>query len=173
MIRITKGDITLECETQADVRLALGVFADVDEPPLPSVAVVPVVNGVPVGAPEWRVGGPPDPKPLPPIADEYYPQPPDGGPPEGFRVLRAVPTESGDSVQHVPVRALLLDVLNAIMLFPEGVETRGVAELLGLTDKSIGNRIQRLKDAGLVEKVPHHRRWRATQLARRAKLVKC
>src|SRR4051812_36365256 len=59
MIRIIKGDITLECETQADVKLALGVFADVDVPALPSVSIPVKVN-----APDWRVGGPrPDPFP--------------------------------------------------------------------------------------------------------------
>lgn len=53
MIRIIKGDITIECETQADIRLALGVLADVDMPALPTVPVE-------ANAPAWRVGGPSD-----------------------------------------------------------------------------------------------------------------
>jgi hypothetical protein len=175
MIRISKGGIDILCDTQADVRIAMAALTDGDEPALPAVSVVPVVNGVPAGGPAWRVGGPPDRT----IREGDFMTPDLLAELEEDKPALRLVSESDDSVsesptvQHVPVRAILLDVLNAILLFPEGVESRGVAELLGLTDKSIGNRIQRLKGAGLVEKVPHHRQWRATQLARRAKLVKC
>jgi hypothetical protein len=181
---VTKDGISVSADTEAELAIALAVMRDVaQENPVGSVHLPVAVN-----APSWRVGGPPDGKPLPPIAaDEGYPY--DVG--ERVRVsmgfieddddppVLTLVSESDDSVtelptvQHIPVRAILLDVLNVILLFPEGVEARGVCELTGFSDKAIGNRIQRLKNMGLVEKVPHHRQWRATQLARRAKLVKC
>lgn len=57
MIRIIKGDIILECETQADIRLALGVLADIDVPALPNIGTVGG-GSAGGGAPGWRVGGP-------------------------------------------------------------------------------------------------------------------
>lgn len=172
MIRITKGDIVLECETQADMRLALGVLADVDVPALPSMHIPVEVN-----APAW------EPTPLPPIGsgvvahytDKDYGMVTEPGEP-GKPKLVAVP-ESGElsswPSQCIPVRGKQLDVLEAVLLFPEGVPVAGIAQLLGLTDKTVGQRIQTLKNAGLVEHVPHHHLWRATTLARRAKLVRC
>lgn len=171
---VTKDGVSVSADTEAELRLAIAVLTGtVEEKPMGAVHLPIEIN-----APAWRVGGPPDVEVL--RAQGQYPADvwtPDVD--DDPRPLTLVKSESPDSVtesptvQHIPVRALLLDVLNAILLFPEGVESRGVAELLGITEKSIGNRIQRLKAAGLVEKVPHHRQWRATQLARRAKLVKC
>lgn len=185
MIRITKGDIVLECETQADMRLALGVLADVDVPALPSMHIPVEVN-----AADWHVTGPVtgggggwEPTPLPPIGsgvvahytDKDYGMVTEPGEP-GKPKLVAVP-ESGElsswPSQCIPVRGKQLDVLEAVLLFPEGVPVAGIAQLLGLTDKTVGQRIQTLKNAGLVEHVPHHHLWRATTLARRAKLVRC
>jgi hypothetical protein len=173
---VTKDGVSVSADTEADLRLAIACLTT----PQADCSLGSVHLPVEINAPAWRVGGPPDSKPLPPIEvrGQYVTADQLAELEEDKPVLTLV-SESDDSVaesptvQHVPVRAILLDVLNAILLFPEGVESRGVAELLGLTDKSIGNRIQRLKGAGLVEKVPHHRQWRATQLARRAKLVKC
>jgi hypothetical protein len=179
MIRITKGDIVLECETQADMRLALGVLADVDVPALPSMHIPVEVN-----APDW------EPIPLPPVGsgilahyvDKDYGMVTEPGEP-GKPKLVAVPTVSPEqqaaryvqehAPQCVPVRAKQLDILEVVLLFPEGVPVKGIAQLLGLTDKTVGQRIQALKADSLVEHVPHHHLWRATTLARRAKLVRC
>jgi hypothetical protein len=158
MYSITLGGITVTADNEAELRLAIAVL----NTPLGSLHMPVAVNAP---APSWRVGGPPDPKPLPPIPNERIavPKP----------VLRAVPTESPDSVapQHVSVTRLHLDVLEAVMLFPEGVTTRGVSQLLGLSNKTAGGRIQGLKRQGLIEKLPGHKSWRATTLARRAKIV--
>lgn len=78
--------------------------------------------------------------------------------------------------QHIPVTRCCLDVLEAVLLFPEGVYAKGIGELLGISPKSkaVGGRLQKLATMGLVEH-PHHNRnlWRATPLARRSKLVAC
>jgi hypothetical protein len=155
MIRIAKGDITLECETQADLRLALGVFADVDKPVLPAVHLPIEVNAEPIGRAYLGDQLPEDaPKPWAEVGEQAK-----------LKLVSSAP-------QHIPVRAKQLDVLEAVLLFPEGVPAKGVSQLLGLTDKAVGQRMQSLKRDGLVELVPHHNLWRATTLARRAKLVR-
>lgn len=169
MIRITKGDITIECETQADVRLALGVFADVDVPALPEV----------VNAPAWRVGGPRawKPDPLPPLGVGLL----------GEAMVPDIPYIPYDMIkaseekpklvavdplpQHITVSRRNREILEAVMLFPEGVSTGSLATLLGLKQVVVAGRVQALKAALLVEKVPGHRLWQATTLARRSKLV--
>lgn len=156
MIRIIKGEITLECETQAEVQIAFTVLenlsATVDVPPLPEMMVpdlIPEEYKVRVNAPAWRVGGP------------------------STATLKLVETESNDSVpQCIPVASVHLDVLEAVMLFPEGVPCKGIEQLLGLNDKQVNGRTQSLKRAGLIERIEHSHRWRATTLARRAKLVR-
>lgn len=169
MYRISKGDLTVTADTQAELQIAIacltrGYQAD--------KTVGAVHLPVEIDAPDWRVGGP-----RATVGD-------------GKPALAVVPTESHDSdvftglqgnhpmaddgaPQHIPVKSKQLDVLEAVLLFPEGVPTRGVAQLLGLTDKAAGQRMQALKNAGLVELVPHSSRWRATLFARRAKLVRC
>jgi hypothetical protein len=146
MIRIVKNGITFECDTADDVRLAMSVL-----------------------------------EPVPTVADESWSESDDSD--ETFLTIvpNHVDLESDlragidypSPPKHVAVKRIMLDVLEAVMLFPEGVETRGVATLLGLTEKAASNRIQSLKRDGLVEMVPHHHRWVATTLARRAKLVAC
>jgi hypothetical protein len=154
MIRITKGDIVLECETQADLQLALSVLCEpVDVPALPSMHVPVEVN-----APAWRVGGPTEP---------YVPELPNDEPSGNMRVNMGF-----DTAQHISVPSKQLDVLEAVKLFPEGVSCKAVGELLGLSDKQVGGRIQQLRRANLIEHVPHHNLWVATPLARRAKLVR-
>lgn len=169
MIRITKGDITLDCETEGDVKLALAVLTFDETAALPSVSVYPVVNGQAVAPPAWRVGGPSDPVNYGDAmtADVLAEL-------EEDKPVLSLVTESHDSVavQHVSVRDRQLDVLDAVLAFPEGVTCKGVGELLGLTDKSVGGRMQLLKRAGLVEKLQGHHAWVATTLARRAKLVR-
>jgi hypothetical protein len=56
MYRIAKGELTVTADTEAELQIAIACLTET------------VVNGVPAGAPAWRVGGPPDSKPLPPIA---------------------------------------------------------------------------------------------------------
>lgn len=170
---VSKDDVHVLCDNESELRIAIAVL---NSPTVASVHI-PVVPHIEAAVPDWRVGGPVHPY-VPNTqgisADEL-----DSLEDDKPALTLVPPTESDDSVpevptvQHIPVRAKLLEVLECIMLFPEGVESRGVCELLGVGDKGVGNRIQRLKQAGLVEQVPHHRRWRATQLARRAKLVKC
>lgn len=177
MIRITKGDIILDCETEGDVKLALAVLTFDEAVVLPGVRVYPVVNGQAVAPPEWRVGGPPDVftglRGNHPLAGDAMTADLLAELEEDKPVLSLV-TESHDSVapQHISVRDRQLDILDAVIAFPEGVTCRGVAELLGLSDKTVSGRMQLLKRAGLVEKLQGHHSWRATTLARRAKLVR-
>lgn len=175
MIRITKGDITLDCETEGDVKLALAVLTFDEAAILPSVSVYPVVNGQAVAPPEWRVGGP---RPVP-LAGDAMTADMLAELEEDKPVLSLVNTAEPvlgvpvlQAPQHISVRDRQLDVLDAVLAFPEGVTCKGVGELLGLSDKSVGGRMQLLKRAGLVEKLPGHHSWRATTLARRAKLVR-
>lgn len=187
MIRVTKGDINILCDTQADLKIAMAALMDEDEPALPDIEALHIEALRAAGqypadvVPGWRVGGPsahnPVPHPYPvPEADEVT---------EGAPRLSVVDTEPdsdapsgrmnvdmGFELHYIPVRAKQLDVLEAVLLFPEGVPVKGVAQLLGLTEKAVGQRMQSLKKDGLVELVPHHHLWRATTLARRAKLVR-
>lgn len=73
--------------------------------------------------------------------------------------------------QHITVSRRNREILEAVMLFPEGVSTGSLATLLGLKQVVVAGRVQALKAALLVEKVPGHRLWQATTLARRSKLV--
>jgi hypothetical protein len=95
--------------------------------------------------------------------------PPDDDDPTSYPLLKAVPILPAP--QHISVSRKYREVLEAVMLFPEGVSTGSIATLLGTTDKTVGGRMQQLKQRNLVELVPGHRLWRATTLARRAKLV--
>lgn len=54
MYRISKGEYTIECDTEAELRIAAAVLDYVTPAPIE-------------GTPEWRVGGPSDPKPESPI----------------------------------------------------------------------------------------------------------
>src|SRR3954471_12295173 len=120
---VTKDGVSVSADTEAELRLAIAALT-VAETPVGSVHLPIEVN-----APAWRVGGPPD-------VDDDDPRP-----------LTLVKSESPDSVpesptvQHVSVRALQLDVLEAVFAFPEGVTCKGVAELLGLTDKTVSGRM--------------------------------
>lgn len=151
MIRIVKAGLEFQCDTADDVRLAMGVLNDVYMGPFND-------------SPSWRVGGPP-----------VDPDPDDDPMARGLELV----TKISDTVtevcsiepQYIPVRAKCLEVLEAVMLFPDGVPCSGLETLLGLSEKQVSGRVQMLKRAGLVESVPGHRLWRATTLARRAKLV--
>lgn len=187
MIRITKGGIHILCDTQADLKIAMAALADVDEPALPAVHLPVEVNAVHhvneatgerevVGySPAWRVGGP---VPSQAVSSHLYPVPEadditEGAPSDSDAPSGRMNVDMGFEVpQYIPVRAKQLEVLEAVLLFPEGVPCRGIGQLLGLTDKTVGQRMQSLKREGLVEMVPHHHLWRATTLARRAKLVR-
>jgi hypothetical protein len=169
MIRVIKGDITFECESEDDLRLALGVLTETTEfPKLELLQPVPVGNvDVALGGyhgqggqgdvttlptpPSWRVGGPPQSA----FGDDE--------------------TESDDSesptVAHISVSKLESEILEAVMLFSEGVTVGSLAQLLGMTRKQVGGRVQMLKRKNLVEKMQGHHTWRATTFARRAKVV--
>lgn len=77
-------------------------------------------------------------------------------------------------VERIPLLQNLLDVLNVVLTFPEGISAKGIGQLLPITETkptAVGNRLYRLKLMGLVEKVDGHWIWRATQRARDAKLI--
>jgi hypothetical protein len=71
----------------------------------------------------------------------------------------------------VPVRRVLLDVLDVLLTFPEGITGKGIAQLAGVNASVISHRLTRLKRQGLAEGIPGTINWRATTLARKAKLV--
>lgn len=71
--------------------------------------------------------------------------------------------------QMIPVARKNLEVLNVVMKSPEGLPNSKIRELLELKPTMASGILQELKTCGLVESVPA--RWRATALARRAKLV--
>lgn len=180
MIRITKGGINIVCDTQADVKIAMAALTDVDEPALPNMTEAFA------DAPAWRVGGPVNRQrePLPPIGSgviahyaeseheghEHVPLKPK---------LVAVGKLQDDTrvdvefnvPQHITVSRKNREVLDAVILFSEGVSTSSLSTLLGLKQVVVASRLQALKTDGLVAKIPHHRLWAATSLARRAKLV--
>jgi hypothetical protein len=178
MYTVAKDGVSVTADTEAELRIAIAVL----NTPVGSLHLPVAVNAP---APSWRVGGPPDEKSYP-VGDygtSMVPRPnldPYGVTAdrlaeleEDAPVLSLVLTESSDSVapQHIPVSRKNNEILEAIMLFTEGVGTSGLTQLLGIPQVIVASRIQALKSAGLVEKIPGHRLWRATQLARRAKLV--
>src|ERR1700739_147536 len=66
----------------------------------------------------------------------------------------------------IPVRKLLMDVLDVLFAFPEGITCQGISQLTGVNKGACGHRLNRLKKMGLAEGVPHSINWRATSLAR-------
>src|SRR3954468_4716220 len=114
---VTKDGVSVSADTEAELPLAIAALT-VAETPVGSVHLPIEVN-----APAWRVGGPPD-------VDDDDPRP-----------LTLVKSESPDSVpesptvQHVSLSRQLPVVLDAVLLFPEGVTVKGVCQLLGLTEK--------------------------------------
>lgn len=155
---VSKDDVHVLCDNESELRIAIAVLNS------PASVSMPVE----VNAPPWRVGGPAVPYVPYPYPDE------DDDPPA---LTLVPPTESDDSVtkpatvQHVSLSKVHREMLEAIMLFPEGVTTKSMMILLGLTEKQAGGRIQGLKKRGLIERIPGHWSWRATDLARRAKVV--
>lgn len=177
MIRIIKGDIILECDTQADVALAVAALTGIDFPALPEIPFpyIPVANIVdPDGFVDEACGAAV-------LGETESDDSVQTGHlkiaatiPAAESALRAVPTlESVATIapQLIPVRRRQLDVLEAVLLFPEGVPGKGISQLLGLSEKTVSGRMQSLRRDSLVEMVPHTHAWRATSLARRAKLV--
>jgi DNA-binding transcriptional ArsR family regulator len=161
-IRISKGNLTFQVDTQAEFEQ---VLAWLD--PMP---VGPKVNGSitdtmspPIGEGEFREA----------ISNELA-KLPTGTPLNGFNHQALVDDLVSVTPAHqmIPVRRILLDVYDIIKEFPEGITCKGVSELIGIKADTISHRMTRLKEAGLVEKVPHSIYWRATSLSRRAKLVK-
>lgn len=71
----------------------------------------------------------------------------------------------------IPVRRVLLDVLDVLLTFPEGITGKGVSQLTGVNPSAVSHRLTRLKRQGLAEGVKGTINWRATALARKAKLV--
>lgn len=181
--RISKGDMTVTADTEAELRIAVAMFNE---------------RG---SAPAWAVGGPRD---VTPIGRAYLGEAMQPDIPYGITTeagerpkLVAVPntdkqlydsmSESAKAlfdaltppdehpysaaVQHITVSRRNREVLDAVMLFPEGVSTSSLATLLGIKQGVIAGRVQALKDVSLIEKVQGHRLWAATTLARRSKLV--
>jgi hypothetical protein len=203
MYRISKGDLTVTADTEAELQIAIACLTEMTrgyEKELPGISIPVEVN-----APDWRVGGPrPDPlaQPLDELRTQLEKleadkpklvavQDREQQNAQAFSELHDLAEESRhylqdddapsgrmhvdmgfDVPQYIPVSAKKLDVLEAVLLFPDGVPANGVAQLLGLTQKMASGRLQMLRVAGLAELVPHTNSWRATALARRAKLVR-
>ena len=162
MIELRKGDMVIRCETEAELRIARAVFAEPDE--VAEMASLGEIESLAIGL-GYLGDYAPARSTLP---DGIYRSTPH------LTVVPEVEVSHGDSVptvQHIPVSARNMEVLDAVMLFPDGVPSNGIAELIGVPSPIVSGRLQILKDSGLVEKVPGHRAWRATQLARRSKLV--
>lgn len=165
--RVTKGGLAVTADTAAELQIAIACLTEM-------ISDEVVHDGrVEVNAPAWRVGGPRDEMP---IGRAYLGDHVDG--PYGVTADAMVPDIPRLAVvpdpgmpQHITVSRKNREVLDAIILFNEGVSTNSLETLLGIKPVIIASRIQALKGAGLVAKVPGHRRWVATTLARRAKLV--
>lgn len=159
--RISKGDLAVTADTEAELQIAIACLTESYETP------------VAVNAPAWRVGGPAGfMQPDPPIGTAYLGEYTSEATvlPDGYYApkLAVVP----DALQHISVSAVNLEVLEAVMLFPEGVTSKGIQQLLGLSDTTASGRVQTLREQGLIERLPHRNIWRATELARRSKLVR-
>jgi hypothetical protein len=196
-MRVTKGDITIECADQHELGMALLALSGTqsDFHPLPGVHIpggdcslgtaelgeyltereeqrLRLVEPLPPVPLLKQIGYPPGQIGYPPACG------PAGDPDTDVVTVDYLGGGRGGhaGTQHIPVTRCCLDVLEAVLLFPEGVYAKGVGELLGISPKSkaVGGRLQKLATMGLVEH-PHHNRnlWRATPLARRSKLVAC
>lgn len=94
------------------------------------------------------------------------------GPPTGwYSVADVAPTPPEPEPQVVLVRSVLLDVLKVLPEFPDGITAKGISGLTGVEQSTVIHRLTRLNKMGLAESMPPPMRWRATDLARRAKLV--
>lgn len=171
MMRVTHGGFTVDCDTEAEVRIAIAALSI----PSPTVelAAGPVAdpNGYTshLEVPGWRVGGP-----VSEHEQHAHTAVIDADPAK--RTLALVEQANTKIAQigvpeMVPVTRVNLDVLEAVLCFQEGVPTRGLMELLGLKQTTVSGRLGTLQRAGLIERVQHKNLWRATTLARRAKLV--
>jgi hypothetical protein len=157
--RITRGDNTFEVDTVDELRAMLDVFENPIPGPTGTVRDVLIPDGA---------------RPLPEGMMELF---------TGFDVksepLDAAYTHGTVSngpvyaaPQMIPVRTKLLDMLEVLMTFPEGITCRGISTLTGTSVGAVSHRLGRLKQMGLAESVPKSANWRATQLARTAKLVR-
>ena len=73
--------------------------------------------------------------------------------------------------QSIPVPHKQLQVLNTLMEFPDGITARGISSLIGVSPGAIGHRLGKLRERNLVQHIDNTWQWRATDTARRAKLV--
>lgn len=194
---VSKGDLTVSADTEAELLIAIaalrngGGFNHVYDGPLEAP---PKLTGINVHLP-GELSSDPKPYAYPP----EFSQPDIGYSFDHDKAkFVAVPVEQADyaddpspmarslelveesrsmiesiASQLIPVSRRNLEVLEAVMCFPEGVPNRGLQQLLGLREGQISGRLNTLKVKGLVELIPHSLAWRATQLARRSKLVAC
>jgi hypothetical protein len=158
--RISKGDLAVTADTEAELQIAIACLSVGYERQA-------------VNAPGWRVGGPAG-WPDPPIGTAYLGEYTSEATvlPDGFYAPKLAAVPDADAPKHISVSAVNLEVLEAVMLFPEGVTSKGIQQLLGLSDTTASGRVQTLREQGLIERLPHRNIWRATELARRSKLVR-
>lgn len=177
MYRITKGDITIEATTEAELAEAVKVLGTPNmlKPPtfepVAAPAFVPYSHGAPF--PDPALYGTAEAPMGTGELGEYYEAPEEK--PEQTK-LSIVPDVSGDVVdiggaEQISVRRSQLHVLNAVLSFPDGVTAQGVCSLLSADYNRVGPRIQKLHKMGLVERIPRSLKWQATEKARHAKLV--
>lgn len=175
MLRITKDGFTIEADTQAELQIAIAALRSTqnDEPPLPEPLDDRYIPEQLVAEPHLSVV---------PNAEALHTerlrevglQAAQSAQALNSYAAKFVPVVDdtvSSAVQMVPVRRKLLDILEVVLCFPEGISSKGVQNLTGLSDGAVGNRLTRLRLAGLAERVAHHHLWRATDLARRSKLV--
>lgn len=226
-MRVTKGDIIIDCATRAELDMALLALSGTESyvRPWPGVTVPVITEEMLVDRPnpvqqmmaggdcslgtatlgeyiteeqEQRLRLVPDPYrfgtgeqcgpagdpgtdavlPHVPLLQHIEYAPPLVGAPVDLApeppAPQAITLDSGSGPRYVPVTRKLLDVLVEVVRFPDGVYARGIGELIGVNRATASSRLQGLKALGLVEHpATNQTKWRATQLARRSKLVAC
>ena len=157
---ITKGDITIRTDSLDEAEQVVAWLIKSDSPEPPPAAMAVELPTLPV---------------LQSVSNPFMPMVPS---PPPLKSLVQYPSEEDNVVQlgsaephMIPVRVVLMEVLEVVKCFPEGITSRGVSELTGVEVGRVSHRLTRLKKMGLVESVKGSINWRATQLARRAKLV--
>lgn len=157
MYEITKGDITIRTDSESEAMRAFRWLGNQPPPPAPT----PVSDEVPVLEPML----PTLPNPL--LTNDVAPAGAGAGGAPVAKVVALNPPEQ----QIIPVRTVLLEVLDVVLTFPEGITSKGISQLSGVTQSRVSHRLTKLKRLGLVESMQGSINWRATPLARRAKLV--
>ena len=170
MLRITRDGFTIEADTQAELQMAIAALRSTQN----DVPALPVIPEADVFGQVVREDKYPDERYIPEhlVIEPYLSAVPSTHAlTHAAKLVPVVDSTVSPAVQMVPVGRKLLDILEIVLCFPDGISSKGVQHLTGLSDGAVGNRLTRLRVAGLLERIPHSITWRATDLARRSKLV--